>query len=109
VLGLSQNLHFELSATTGGRVGVSVLIPGLTRTRIFASDRNRPPAVPVPPPSSFRETSKAAIAEVWDSALDPEKVAAVVVDAIRARRFYVLTHPDESFDMARDPDAGPRP
>jgi NAD(P)-dependent dehydrogenase (short-subunit alcohol dehydrogenase family) len=99
VLGLSQNLHFELSATTHGRVGVSVLIPGLTRTRIFSSDRNRPPAVPVPPPSSFRETSKAAIAGVWDSALDPDKVAGVVVDGIRARRFYLLTHPDESFDM----------
>jgi hypothetical protein len=110
-------------------VGVSVLIPGLTRTRIFSSDRNRPPTVPVPPPSSFRETSKAAIAEVWDTALDPDKVAGVVVDAIRAQRFYILTHPDESFDMveqqlrwmktnvplvpgpgvARDPDAGLRP
>jgi NAD(P)-dependent dehydrogenase (short-subunit alcohol dehydrogenase family) len=101
VLGLSQNLHFELAATTHGRVGVSVLIPGLTRTQIFSSDRNRPAGVPVPPPSSFRATSKAAIAEVWDSALDPDSVAALVVDAVRAQRFYILTHPDESLDMVR--------
>jgi NAD(P)-dependent dehydrogenase (short-subunit alcohol dehydrogenase family) len=100
VLGLSQNLFFELGATTGGRVGVSVLIPGLTRTRIFESMRNLPPAVPVPPPSSFAETSRAAIAEVWDSALEPAKVADVVVVAICEQRFYVLTHPEESFDMA---------
>jgi NAD(P)-dependent dehydrogenase (short-subunit alcohol dehydrogenase family) len=54
VLGLSQNLFFELAATTGRRVGVSVLIPGLTRTRIFEGDRNRPgrsrPAVLHPDP-----------------------------------------------------------
>jgi NAD(P)-dependent dehydrogenase (short-subunit alcohol dehydrogenase family) len=99
VLGLSQNLHFELAATTRGRVGVSVLVPGLTRTQIFSSDRNRPPAVPVPPPSSFRESSKAALAGVWDSALDPDRVADLVVDAVRVRRFYILTHPEESFDM----------
>lgn len=99
VLGLSQNLYFELAATTHGRVGVSVLIPGLTRTRIFSSGRNRPPAVPEPPPSSFRETSQKAIAGVWDDALDPEDVAGIVVEAIREQRFYILTHPDESFDM----------
>jgi NAD(P)-dependent dehydrogenase (short-subunit alcohol dehydrogenase family) len=99
VLGLSQNLHFELAATTGGRVGVSVLIPGLTRTRIFESDRNRPTAVAAPPPSSFWQTSRAAIAAVWDDALDPAATAEKVVAAIRERRFYILTHPDEAFDM----------
>jgi hypothetical protein len=76
-----------------------VLIPGLTRTQIFSSTRNRPPGIPEPPPSSFRETSRAAIAEVWDNALDPDVVAGIVVEAVRERRFYVLTHPDESFDM----------
>jgi NAD(P)-dependent dehydrogenase (short-subunit alcohol dehydrogenase family) len=46
VLGLSQNLYFESAALTGGRVGVSVLVPGMTRTRISDSDRNRPADVP---------------------------------------------------------------
>jgi NAD(P)-dependent dehydrogenase (short-subunit alcohol dehydrogenase family) len=100
VLGLTQNLFFELAATTGGRVGVSVLIPGLTRTRIFEGDRNRTESVPAPPPSGFVQTSRAAIAEVFQTALDPAAVADVVIDAIRERRFYILTHPDESFDMA---------
>jgi NAD(P)-dependent dehydrogenase (short-subunit alcohol dehydrogenase family) len=100
VLGLTQNLHFELAATTGGRVGVSVLIPGLTRTRIFESQRNRPATIAPPPPSSFLQTSTAAIAGVWDDALDPARVAQAVVEGIREQRFYILTHPDEALDMA---------
>jgi NAD(P)-dependent dehydrogenase (short-subunit alcohol dehydrogenase family) len=98
VLGLSQNLHFELAATHD-HIGVSVLIPGLTRTRIFESQRNRPAAMEEPPPSSFQKTSKAMISEIWDTALEPQKVAATVTDAIREQRFYVLTHPGESHDM----------
>jgi NAD(P)-dependent dehydrogenase (short-subunit alcohol dehydrogenase family) len=46
VVGLSQNLYFESAALTGGRVGVSVLVPGMTRTRMSDSDRNRPAGVP---------------------------------------------------------------
>jgi NAD(P)-dependent dehydrogenase (short-subunit alcohol dehydrogenase family) len=100
VLGLSQNLFFELAATTSGRVGVSVLIPGLTRTRIFESIRNMPATVTTPPPSSFRRSSIAAIEGVWDDAMPPDKVADVVTSAIREQRFYILPHPDEAFDMA---------
>jgi NAD(P)-dependent dehydrogenase (short-subunit alcohol dehydrogenase family) len=99
VLGLSQNLFFELAATTGGRVGVSVLIPGLTRTRIFESARNRPAAA-VPPLSSFAKTSQATLGPALGAALDPERVADVVLDAIREQRFYILPHPEEAIDMA---------
>jgi NAD(P)-dependent dehydrogenase (short-subunit alcohol dehydrogenase family) len=100
VLGLSQNLFFELAATTGGRVGVSVLIPGLTRTRIFESARNRPADVAVPSPSSFAKTSQASVASALGDALDPDKVADVVFDGIREQRFYLLPHPEEALDMA---------
>jgi NAD(P)-dependent dehydrogenase (short-subunit alcohol dehydrogenase family) len=100
VLGLSQNLFFELAATTGGRAGVSVLIPGLTRTRIFDSVRNRPKDVTAPPPSSFAASSKAAIEGVWDNAMPPREVADAVTAAIREQRFYVLPCRDEALDMA---------
>jgi NAD(P)-dependent dehydrogenase (short-subunit alcohol dehydrogenase family) len=100
VLGLSQNLFFELAATTGGRVGVSVLIPGLTRTRIFESARNRPDDVPVPTVSSFAKTSQVSVAAALGGALDPDKVADVVLDGIREQRFYLLPHPEEALDMA---------
>jgi NAD(P)-dependent dehydrogenase (short-subunit alcohol dehydrogenase family) len=101
VLGLSQNLFFELAATTGGRVGVSVLIPGLTRTRIFESARNRPDDVPVPTVSSFAKTSQASVAAALGGALEPDKVADVVLDGIREQRFYLLPHPEEALDMAK--------
>ena len=35
-----------------------------------------------------------------DAALDPGKVAGVVLDAIRAQRFHILPHPEEAIDMA---------
>ena len=101
VLGLSQNLFFELAATTSGHVGVSVLMPGLTRTRIFESIRNMPATVSTPLPSSFRHSSMAAIEGVWDNAMPPDQVADVVTSAIREQRFYILPHPDEAFDMAQ--------
>ena len=100
VLGLSQNLFFELAATTSGHVGVSVLIPGLTRTGIFESIRNVPKTVTTPPPSSFQRSSMAALEGVWDNAMSPDRVADVVTDAIREQRFYILPYPDEAFDMA---------
>jgi NAD(P)-dependent dehydrogenase (short-subunit alcohol dehydrogenase family) len=100
VLGLSQNLFFELAATTQGRVGVSVLIPGLTRTRIFESMRDLPKDVTAPPPSSFVRSSRAAIEGAWDNAMPPEKVADAVTAAIREQRFYVLPCRDEALDMA---------
>jgi NAD(P)-dependent dehydrogenase (short-subunit alcohol dehydrogenase family) len=100
VLGLSQNLHFELAATTHGRVGVSVLIPGLTRTRIFESIRNQPKDLTSTEPSSFRRSSVAALEGAWDNAMPPAEVADVVAAAIREQRFYVLPCADEAFDMA---------
>jgi hypothetical protein len=42
----------------------------------------------------------AAIAGAWENALEPATVADAVAAAIRDQRFYILTHPDESFDMA---------
>jgi NAD(P)-dependent dehydrogenase (short-subunit alcohol dehydrogenase family) len=100
VLGLSQNLFFELAATTSLRVGVSVLIPGLTRTRIFESVRNQPATLAAAPPSSFRRSSMAALEGVWDKAMPPEEVADAVTAAIREQRFYILPCRDEALDMA---------
>jgi NAD(P)-dependent dehydrogenase (short-subunit alcohol dehydrogenase family) len=100
VLGLSQNLFFELAATTPGHVGVSVLIPGLTQTRIFESARNRPDTVSQPPPSSFARSSMAALSAAWDTAMAPGQVAGVVAEAIREQRFYILPREEEALDMA---------
>jgi NAD(P)-dependent dehydrogenase (short-subunit alcohol dehydrogenase family) len=50
--------------------------------------------------SSFAKTSQATLGPALDAALDPERVAGVVLDAIRGQRFYILPHPEEAIDMA---------
>lgn len=94
VVALSEALYFQL-LQHGAGVGVSVLCPGWVKTRIVDSDRNRP--AELGPPAEL-EPTQAAIREVGrqrvESGIEPAEVAAHVVDAIRSRRFYVLTHPE---------------
>ena len=94
---LSEGLFHDLRAI-GSRIGVSVLCPGLIATRIVSSDRNRPDEL-------RNELDEAAAAEAAQrrelmqrhflaEGMPPAEVAAMVVDAILADRFYVLTHPE---------------
>jgi NAD(P)-dependent dehydrogenase (short-subunit alcohol dehydrogenase family) len=95
VLGLSENLYHELHAA-GEPIGVSVLCPSFVRTSMPFSERNRPADVPSMAASPAwqhhleRNRTRAAVG------LDPAEVAERVLEAIRADRFYILTHPDKS-------------
>lgn len=100
VVALSETLFSDLQVTGATGVGVSVLCPGWVRTRIHESARNRPgTAAP-----SGGDRAEAPTAEALDingliggfiaSGLDPDDVAAMVVNAVRERHFYVLTHPE---------------
>jgi NAD(P)-dependent dehydrogenase (short-subunit alcohol dehydrogenase family) len=106
VVTLSEAMSMEL-AMTHPEVHVSVLCPGWVRTRIHEADRNRPEAVPgLPEPGDDPEAqglaAMRAMVEQWIAeGLDPDDVAAMVVDAIRTTRFYVLTHPEWQ-GMVRD-------
>jgi short-subunit dehydrogenase len=84
VLALSEVLYKELAALGAG-VGVSVLCPGVTRTRIFDASRSTGVA------AGERRARFARSME--EEALPPERIAEQVVAAIREERFYVLTHP----------------
>jgi NAD(P)-dependent dehydrogenase (short-subunit alcohol dehydrogenase family) len=96
ILGASECLEIEL-LSAGEAVGVSVLCPGVVNTRMSDAERNRPAGVE--PSEDPRRTSildaMRRLAE--ESGMDPAQVAGMVVDAIRERRFFVLTHPDEAF------------
>ena len=101
VLGLTENLHHELSAS-GSSVGVSLLCPGFVNTRMPLSERNRPAAVPASGEHPVRAAIGAAVvASAGLVGLEPAVVAEEVVDAIRSRRFYVLPHLDEALDAVR--------
>jgi NAD(P)-dependent dehydrogenase (short-subunit alcohol dehydrogenase family) len=95
VVALSEALHGELAAI-GAPVGVSVLCPGLVRTRILEADRNRPAgAAPrgVADPNPAARQVLDGLRERIPSGTPPSEIAACVVDAIRANRLYVLPHP----------------
>lgn len=102
VVTMSESMSVEL-AMTHPDVGISVLCPGWVRTRINESERNRPGFTPGQDLeedhalAQMREMLDALIAE----GLNPAVVANLVVEAIRERRFYVLTHPEWQ-DMVRD-------
>jgi NAD(P)-dependent dehydrogenase (short-subunit alcohol dehydrogenase family) len=94
VVNLSETLFQQLSMR-GPDVGVSVLCPGWVRTRILESERNR---VESPREAPLEATAEmAAMRQLVEgfvaSGKDPIDVGRLVVDSIRERRFYVLTHP----------------
>ncbi len=91
VVALSETLHFQLSAL-GSRVGVSVLCPGAVRTNFGTSARNRPArAGPAPAPGEAEQASAERFRQLALTGREPSEVAGIVVDAIRDRRFYILT------------------
>ena len=71
-----------------------MLCPGWVRTRILESERNRPeaPREPTGPANPLMEQIRELMAKAIEGGIEPRKVGEIVVDAIRTRRFYVLTH-----------------
>jgi len=96
VVGISATLFHELAAI-GSPVKVSVLCPGPVATRFADADRNWPTHLGAPPTSSddsharaARETLRAGV----QAGLPPARVAQLVIDAIQAEQFLVLTAPE---------------
>jgi NAD(P)-dependent dehydrogenase (short-subunit alcohol dehydrogenase family) len=97
VRGLSESLRYSLLPHG---IGVSVLCPGLVKSYIYASDEIRPDELK----SDATATDPAFVArlaQVHEAGMEPDEVAAKVLDAIRANRFYVFTHPEHK-DELRD-------
>ncbi len=101
VLGVSECLEIELR-TGGEDIGVSLLAPGVVATRMPDAERNRPSDVPSTEADPLRheilESLRTAVKQVG---MNPAEVAAMVVDAIRHRRFFVLTHPENALEAMR--------
>lgn len=97
---IAETLHHEL-VDKGSKVGVTALCPGLVRTRILESDRNRPEKYRLPAlESNERRESEYGelVREIYEGALGPDAVADMVHDAVVDGTFYVLT--DHAFDDA---------
>jgi NAD(P)-dependent dehydrogenase (short-subunit alcohol dehydrogenase family) len=94
VVGLTESLHRELQGTG---IGASVLCPMIVNTQIGTSERNRPRELQNSDsaPASL-EAAQYTVARV----IEPEEVAERVVQAIREKSLYILTHA-ESRDILR--------
>jgi NAD(P)-dependent dehydrogenase (short-subunit alcohol dehydrogenase family) len=89
-------------------VGVSVLCPGWVNTRILESERNRPEAprpAPAAAPSSEFGAQREIVAALLKGGLPPRRVGEIVVEGIRANRFYLFTHPHWNYMMKARFDA----
>jgi NAD(P)-dependent dehydrogenase (short-subunit alcohol dehydrogenase family) len=94
VVGMSEGLSAQLKPHG---IGVSVLCPSYVRTGIGASGRNRPQrygASPTLDPASPAAAMVAEIALRLQAGLEPDAVAARVLDAVRNDEIYVFTHPE---------------
>jgi NADP-dependent 3-hydroxy acid dehydrogenase YdfG len=99
VVGLSEVMRTDLG---GKQIGVSVLCPGVVRTNIFDSGRNRPQDL-----AGERDTASmvlmadaddaertARLSTLLERALDASVVGDMVLHAIQNDEFYIFTHPE---------------
>ena len=90
VVGLTETLKIECEGTG---VGVSVLCPGAIDTQIVTAERNRPSAVPASTGATAERFTASSTEVLGTRGLAPREVGAMVVDAVKTDRFWVLTHP----------------
>lgn len=89
VVAMSEGWHGQL-AEEG--IGVSVLCPGFVKTRIHESSRTRQEAYGEA--ATRDEADLAGAAAFVLNGLDPDRVGARVLEAIRENELYIFTHPD---------------
>ncbi len=90
VRGLSESLRASLAAHG---IGVSVLCPGLVKSYIYASNDIRPESLkgdakPVDAVNVKR------LADIHEFGMEPDVIAARVLEAMRENRFHIFTHPE---------------
>ncbi|MBB5158874.1 SDR family oxidoreductase [Saccharopolyspora phatthalungensis] len=108
VVALSESLRGELSGIGSG-VGVSVVCPGPVRTRFFEYLAAGPQGCPdyfarsnrlvATLPASLQAELGEAMVGAAASALAPQQAAQVIVDAVTADRFLILTDLDSGREV----------
>ena len=90
VVALSECLHHDLRVA-GAAIGVSVLCPAFVNTGIGDSARHRPSELAATNPlaAPYEEAVRQALRSGRITAAD---VARATLDAVKAGRFYILTH-----------------
>jgi NAD(P)-dependent dehydrogenase (short-subunit alcohol dehydrogenase family) len=92
VVTLSECLYHDLSMASA-KIGVSVLCPAFVNTGIGESERNRPAELADTNPLSAEAVAQVKRA-LKSGKLSAADVARITMDAVKAGRFYILTHPN---------------
>lgn len=94
VVALSETLYREMHREETG-VGVSVLCPGIVKTRILDSARNRPEQLtkpgPAPEPTEEDELRMQFVKAIYDQGMTADEVAEIVHEAVQNGQFYIFT------------------
>ena len=95
VVAITEGLFLEMKGT-GSPVGVSVLCPGFVKTNLVTGQKwqDRLGAEPPMTTSPMGQIIEQMLIDGVDNGVDPDGIAAQVVDAILTDRFWILTHPD---------------
>jgi len=100
IIALSETLYREFEQR-GSSIGISVLCPGLIKTRIMESGRNRPPELQNDTADEQRNLADPIIQSLGhittrmiSRGMSPQQVAELVLGAIREEKFYVLVNAD---------------
>jgi NAD(P)-dependent dehydrogenase (short-subunit alcohol dehydrogenase family) len=95
VHGLSDALRWSLLPHG---IGVSMVCPGLVKSKIYESDRTRPAELATdttPPDAEFMRI----LPGLHEAGMEPDEIGAKVLRAIRQNDFYVFTHPDHRDEL----------
>ncbi|MCJ7837783.1 MAG: SDR family NAD(P)-dependent oxidoreductase, partial [Burkholderiales bacterium] len=95
VVTLTETLYHDL-ALKQASIGCSVLCPAYVPTGIVDSERNRPAPLqnPTQEKTAEQQAREALLRKaVTSGKLSADDVAQKVFEAVRERRFYILTHP----------------
>lgn len=95
VRALSESLRYSL---LDHGIGVSVLCPGLVKSVIYASDDLRPDSLK----GAMKPVDAAATQRMQglhERGMEPDVIGARVIEAVKANRLYIFSHPDHKDEL----------
>ena len=91
-LAATETLANDL-ASTGSKLKVTALCPGMVATSLDLSSKRSRPAALATAESADSQLADAGLADALGDGIAPAEVADMVIEAIRQERFMLITHP----------------